>query len=72
MSEGIYWIKPIITDGVVRWPACEATVTDPMTMRYRDDDDVDCYLTAKVNYRGKMLCKRHAAKLILNEYVKHE
>lgn len=70
MDNEIYWLKPIIVEGVVRWPSCEDTVTDPQAKRNRDEDDQDCALTAKVSYRGANLCKRHAAKRLLSEFVK--
>ena len=69
VEVGIFWLKPIIVDGVIRWPPCEEEVTDPQARAYREDDDTDCALSAKVNYRGVMLCKRHAAKRLLSEFV---
>lgn len=67
---GILWIEPDTLEGVMIWPMCEAKVTDPTGTRNRDDDDHDCRLTAKIDYHGKMLCQRHAAKLLLREFVK--
>jgi len=68
-ERGIYWLKPIIIEGVIRWPPCEEEVTDPQARQYRDDDDTDCALSAKVDYKGVNLCKRHAAKRLLSEFV---
>lgn len=70
MSEGIYWLQPIVTDGVIRWPTCEALVTEFTGTRNRAMDDRDCALAAKIDYRGTLLCQRHASKLLLREFVK--
>jgi hypothetical protein len=63
----VRWLRPNVVEGVVRWPPCEGIVTDPLALRNRDEDDTDCSLSAKVDFRGRMLCKRHAAKLALQE-----
>jgi hypothetical protein len=64
----VRWLKPNILDGVVRWPMCEGEVSDPSALAGRTEEDGRvCTLSAKVDYRGRMLCKRHAAKLALQE-----
>ena len=71
-EESIYWIEPIIVDGVARYPLCESECTSEQSRQYRQSrgEDNDCLLSAKVSWRGRNLCKRHAAKLALNEMVK--
>lgn len=73
LDNEIYWIEPIIVDGVARYPMCESECTSEQSRQYRESrgEDYDCLLSAKVSWRGRNLCQRHAAKLALHEMVKH-
>jgi hypothetical protein len=53
----VRWLRPNVVDGVIRWPPCEE----------REDEGKECLLAAKIDWRGKMLCRRHASTLALKE-----
>lgn len=62
LAGAISWLRPYVDDdGFARYPACEG--------REETEKDEGCALTAKVDYRGKMLCKRHASTLALRELI---
>lgn len=67
----VSWIKPTLTDrGKVVYPPGQCQ--DDREIRYLNDTpstSKQCALPARVNYRGRKLCKRHAALRALEEMI---
>lgn len=67
----VTWIKPVLSGrGKVMYPPWQCQ--DDREIRYLNDTPETskrCALPARVNYRGKKLCKRHAALHALEELI---
>ena len=64
MTKKVVWLKPVVRKGIIKWPhKCEAAVTTEQTISWRKHHGrgMRCNLSAKIDFRGKKLCTRHAA-----------
>lgn len=60
--DRVFWLTPAIERGSVRWPACQADIATEEARKYRERSGkpTACELRAKVNYKGTLMCIRHA------------
>jgi hypothetical protein len=68
----VTWIEPQIIRGVVKYPErCQAEVTTPEAIEHRDRVGRSrvCTDYAKINFRGKPLCIKHAKIRALEEVM---
>jgi hypothetical protein len=64
MTKKVTWLKPVVRNGVIKWPVkCEAMVTTQQTVAWREAHGrgMKCNLSAKIDFNGKKLCTRHAS-----------
>lgn len=69
-QKPVRWLQPVMIRHTITWPhQCQAQVTTPEAMEFRNRTakTYQCALRAKVDFRGKLICLRHAKIAALDE-----
>lgn len=69
-ADPIRWIAPLVRRNALEWvDPCEGELVTPQVLQYRKQHGLapTCANRAKVDYRGRKLCVRHARMVALTE-----
>jgi len=69
-QKPVKWLRPVVVKNMVSWPEkCEATIVTPQSVAWHQarGTGLNCKLAAKIDFRGKKLCTKHASIKALEE-----